>query len=309
MIFQSFPNLQWLKKQAEDRFSNRKAYDGSVLSHAGWPTVILNVKAGETYRDNIPGPFSFFSSVCGTSQVSVDGKTTHIHEDNFFLSNAGQRYTLEIEKGKPAEIFNIHFGEKWAEESLAALTEQTELLIDQPDYLKTTSINFYNKLFVKDETVKTIQSQLLSEEASDSLRQDELLFQLMNHLLNQHHQTRQQIFSVPAIKVATREEILRRLFIATDYIYAFYHRELSLDELSSISCLSKFHFLRLFKKIFNQTPHQFITDLRIKKATSLLKQGGLEIKEISKRVGFDNANSFSRLFYQRNGVYPSHYLG
>jgi AraC family transcriptional regulator len=227
MILQTFPNLQWLKKQAEDRFSNRKAYDGSVLSQAGWPTVILNVKAGETFRDNIPGPFSFFSSLRGTSQVSADGKTTYIPQDYFFLSNAGQRYTLEIEKDKPAEIFNIHFGEKWAEESLAALTETTESLLDQPDYLRTTSIKFYNKLFVKDELVQSIQNQLLQGEANDSLREDELLFQLMHHLLDQHHQTQKQIFSIPAVKAATREEILKRLFIATVismlFIIANYH--------------------------------------------------------------------------------------
>jgi AraC family transcriptional regulator len=308
MILQSFPDLQWLKKQAEDRFSNRKAYDGSTLTQAGWPSVIINVKAGETFRDNIPGPLSFFSSLSGTSQINVDGKKTFIPEDYFFISNAGQRYTLEIEKKNSCETFNIHFGEKWAEEALATLIQKTETLLDHHGQVENSNIHFYNKLYVKDEVIKAIQQQLLSLAPGESLKEQELLFEMMTHLLSQHHQTRQQILAIPAIKAATREEILRRLFLATDYIYAFAQRELTLDELASISCLSKFHFLRLFKKFFHQTPHQFITEVRIKKATSLLKQGGLEVKQIAKQVGFENASSFSRLFFQKNGVYPSQYL-
>jgi AraC family transcriptional regulator len=308
MILQSFPDLPWLKKQAEDRFSNRKAYDGSTLTQAGWPSVIINVKAGETFRDNIPGPLSFFSSLSGTSQIHVEGKKTFIPEDYFFISNAGQRYTLEIEKKKPCETFNIHFGEKWAEETLTTLLQRTETILDQPDYIENSTVHFYNRLYVKDDIVKSIQHQLLSLTSGESLKEQELLFEMMTHLLNQHHYTRQQISAIPAIKAATREEILRRLFLATDYIYAFSQRELTLDELASISCLSKFHFLRLFKKFFHQTPHQFITEVRIKKATSLLKQGGLEVKQIAKQVGFNNASSFSRLFFQKNGLYPSQYL-
>jgi AraC family transcriptional regulator len=309
MILKTFPNLQWLKNQAENRFSNRKAYDGSTLNQSGWPSVVMNVKAGETFRDNIPGPLSFFSSVSGVSHVTVDGRKTIIPEEFFFVSNAGQRYTLEIEKKTPTETFNIHFGEKWAEDSLRALTEKTEVLLDQPEDSANSNIQFYNKLFVKDEITKSIQRQLLLLQPGDAIKEQELLFQLMSHLLCDHIQTRQRSLTIPAIKSATRDEILRRLFLATDYIYAYYHTELDLDQLSSVSCLSKFHFLRLFKIFFHQTPHQFITGLRIKKATSLLKQGGLQVKEISKSVGFDNANSFSRLFYQRNGVYPSQYLG
>jgi len=58
---------------------------------------------------------------------------------------------------------------------------------------------------------------------------------------------------LPSLKSSTRKEIMRRLMVATDYIYTFYDRKLSLEELAQACCLSKFHFLRLFKIAFGKT--------------------------------------------------------
>jgi AraC family transcriptional regulator len=305
MLLHSFPNLQWLKNQAESRFSNQTLWGGKKLTQSGWPTVILNVTSGETYRDNIPGPFSLFSTAKGKSFVSIDKKRITVSEDYFFLSNATQRYTLEIEKNQPSEVFNIHFGERWAEEVITGLSTNKSLL-DQPDQ-SVTDIHFYNKLFHKDEVVKSIQNQLLICQPEGDLKQDELLFKLMCHLLKQQGFITQRSLLIPVIKSATREEILKRLFVATDFIYSYYHRSLSLEELAKISCLSKFHFLRLFKHIFQKTPHQFITEIRIEKARQLLQNPDIEIKQLARQLGFENASSFSRLFYNHLKIYPSQY--
>ena len=307
MLYRSFPDLQWLRNQAESRFSNRQAWNGQKLVEPGWPTVILNVKAGETFRDNIPGPLSLFSTSKGKSFVSVEGKRTPVSQDYFFLSNASQRYTLEIEKRQPSEVFNIHFGEKWAEEVLTSITSKTETLLNDPDHARQTSIHFYNKLFYKDEQVQFLQRELLLAQNEDSLRQDELLFTLLTHMLSQQQLITRQSLMISVSKSRTREEILKRLFLATDYIYAFYNQSLSLEELARISCLSKFHFLRLFKQVFHKTPHQFIIEVRMKKGMQLLRDPRTEVKQVAKQLGFENVSSFSRLFYNQHQIYPSQF--
>jgi AraC family transcriptional regulator len=307
MLYHTFPDLQWLKNQAENRFANRQAWGGQKLNRDGWPTVILNVKTTETFRDNIPGPLSLFSTVKGKSAVTVDNKRRPIPEDYFFLTNAGQRYTLEVEKNQPSEIFNIHFGQHWAEEVILSMNSNTESLLDQPDQADGKNIQFYNKLFPKDNLISFVQQQLLVHQRKGSLKQKEILYPLMIHLLQQQQLITQRAFILPAIKSATREEILRRLFLATDYIHSCYDQSLSLEELARISCLSKFHFLRLFKKVFQQTPHEFITEVRIEKAKQLLKGSHSEIKQIARQLGFENASSFSRLFFNRTKTYPSMY--
>jgi AraC family transcriptional regulator len=307
MFVQSFPDLQWLKNQAESRFTDRKAINGLSLEHTGWPTVILNVRASNVYRDNIPGPFSFFTTVSGNSLVKVDGRSTEIPSGCFFLTNAGQRYTLEIKKGKPAETFNIHFGEKWAEDVLISVNGKTDALLDRPDRGIDLNALFYNRLFLKDAMVNTVIRTIADSSEEGRLKEEELLYQLMVYLLKENYFIKESALQLPVIKSSSREEILKRLFRATDYIYAHYAEDISLDSLANISCLSRFHFLRLFKQVFRQTPHRFVTAVRMEKAKALLAHEKSEVKWVASSLGFSNAGSFSRLFHQYTGVYPSQF--
>lgn len=83
MIFHEFPDLTWLKQQAEHRFSNRVGWKGRTLENEGWPSVILNVNAQNVYRDNIRGPFSLFTNISGESCVEADNRRVKIREGFF----------------------------------------------------------------------------------------------------------------------------------------------------------------------------------------------------------------------------------
>ena len=51
----------------------------------------------------------------------------------------------------------------------------------------------------------------------------------------------------------------RRLARARRLIDECFHLPLDLDQISSEACLSRFHFLRLFRRTFKKTPHQYLT--------------------------------------------------
>lgn len=304
MLFHQFPDLQWLKKQSEQNFADRKAYDGTVLNNAGWPTVILNVKSNSIYRDNIRGPLSLFSNENGSSAVSCDGKRSTVNDSFFFLTNADQRYTLEIEEKKSAETLNIHFGLQWCDEVLNSIQKNAAQLLDEPVFEKATPVEFYNKLYRKDDRTRFLLTELKST-AGEPMRQDEILYELLVHLVKMNLDVRKQTESLAVCKKSTRDELSKRLFAATDHIYSNLHLPISLDELAGQSCLSKFHFLRLFRTAFDKSPLQFINEAKVERATSLLKHSKLEVNEIASAVGFNNSSSFSRMFYNQTGVYPS----
>lgn len=306
MFCQSFPDLDWLKQQAEARFSNKKGWNDTPLPTTGWPTVILQVKTRETYRDNILGPLSFFSNESGKSWVENDDRKTYIGDDYFYLSNSEQRYTLGVETAQSTtQTFNIHFGDRWAEEVMNSFSARTENLLDSPD-LTQESLTFYNRLYPKTETIRNLLQQLSHSRNEGSLKRDEVLFQLMVRLLNDQHVLRQRAQGLPSLNKSTREEILKRLFRVSDYIYSHANQALTLDELASIGCLSKFHFLRLFKQFFKETPHQFVTRVRIEKSKTLLRKP-IAIRSVADAVGFQDASSFSRSFFRQTGVYPETY--
>lgn len=98
MVLHQFPDLHWLKAQANTRFANRQVVNGGRLENDGWPTVILNAKTKGIVRDNIRGPLSIFTNLSGNSVVAVDKKRVTQTPETFFISNAGQHYTPEIKE-------------------------------------------------------------------------------------------------------------------------------------------------------------------------------------------------------------------
>ena len=91
----------------------------------------------------------------------------------------------------------------------------------------------------------------------------------------------------------------------SDYIHAHLNEDLSLEQLASIGCFSKFHFLRLFKIAFNKTPYQFINEERVRMGRQMIERTRIGINEIAHSLGFTNPSSFSRMFFNQTGLYPT----
>ncbi len=307
VILHQFPDLQWLKKQAEDNFANRKDYAGRTLPTDGWPTVLLNVKSESIFRDNIRGPLSIFTNLSGSSVVACNGKRSNVHQGFFFVTNHDQRYSLEIEAGQEVETFNIHFGEYWIDQALATLRSEKKLIDDQYFIAPGSRHEFYNRLQPVSAEFSALVHQL--KLCSDSLQEEELLYEILVLLLRSDQRIRGAEQRLPSLKISTREEVTKRLMQSTDYIYSFFDRDLTLDELAQASCMSKFHFLRLFKTAFGKTPHQFVNDVKIEQAKARLKQNKAEIIDISRQLGFKDASTFSRAFKKTVGVWPREYRG
>jgi len=86
-----------------------------------------------------------------------------------------------------------------------------------------------------------------------------------------------------------------------------YNNRLGIAALSDEAHLSRFHFIRTFRRILYETPHQYIIRKRIEKARELLALSGLSITDICFEVGFESLGSFSTLFRRIVGWSPSTY--
>jgi AraC-like DNA-binding protein len=93
-----------------------------------------------------------------------------------------------------------------------------------------------------------------------------------------------------------------RTLMDTDYA-----RPLELDELARAAHLSRYHFLRAFRRAYHATPHEYLTRKRIARAKELLAESELTVTEICFEVGFASLGSFSNLFHQVVGWSPSIY--
>jgi len=102
-------------------------------------------------------------------------------------------------------------------------------------------------------------------------------------------------------------DLYRRLCRARRFIDESYHLPIDLDQISDAACLSRYHFLRLFRRAFNRTPHQYLTERRIERAKELLSSGKLTVTDVCFEVGFESLGSFSSLFHKHVGYPPIAY--
>lgn len=82
---------------------------------------------------------------------------------------------------------------------------------------------------------------------------------------------------------------------------------LSIDELSKLVNISKFHFLREFKKLVGITPYQYVLQKRLNKGKEYLINSKKTIVEIAIQVGFSDQSHFSRTFKAHTGMTPLEY--
>jgi AraC-like DNA-binding protein len=98
----------------------------------------------------------------------------------------------------------------------------------------------------------------------------------------------------------------RRLCRARDLIHDRSDDALSLDELADAAGLSRFHFLRQFRRAYGKTPLAYLQEVRLKRARDLLGRG-TSVTEACVSVGFSSVGSFSALFAKKMGMSPSQY--
>uniref|UniRef100_Q01T50 Transcriptional regulator, AraC family n=1 Tax=Solibacter usitatus (strain Ellin6076) TaxID=234267 RepID=Q01T50_SOLUE len=82
---------------------------------------------------------------------------------------------------------------------------------------------------------------------------------------------------------------------------------LSVSAVARASGLSSFHFIRLFKAMFGETPNQYRSRAQIEKAKHLLILTDLSITDVCMSVGLSSVGSFSTLFLRRVGMPPSEF--
>jgi AraC family transcriptional regulator len=90
-----------------------------------------------------------------------------------------------------------------------------------------------------------------------------------------------------------------------DFVEANLSADIGLTELAGITGLSRFHFVRSFKKSTGVAPYHYLLRRRVERAQALLREGGLSMAEISRTVGFKSAARFNRAFRRICGAPPS----
>jgi len=98
-------------------------------------------------------------------------------------------------------------------------------------------------------------------------------------------------------------DLTKKIITAKLFIDKHFSDDLNLNLIAAKAHVSKFHFIRLFKKYYGKTPNQYLQEVRIENAKILFKKGK-KIDQVCSAVGFASKTTFISLFKKLTGVTP-----
>jgi AraC-like DNA-binding protein len=101
--------------------------------------------------------------------------------------------------------------------------------------------------------------------------------------------------------------LARRMRLARDVMDRDWAKPLDLGKVAAAAGYSRFHFVRLFRLTYGESPGQYLSRRRIERAKDMLRSANLTITEICMLVGFTSLGTFCSRFKQQVGLTPSEY--
>lgn len=94
---------------------------------------------------------------------------------------------------------------------------------------------------------------------------------------------------------------------AKNYISTSYSYPITVEDVAAYVGISRSHLYRSFQTYQQQSPKEYLSSFRIKKACHLLKETTLSVSTVAYSVGFENNLYFSKAFKKLMQVSPTQY--
>jgi AraC-like DNA-binding protein len=234
---------------------------------------------GDDYQITIP--------ISGTPNLDLNNKSNHLNKNTRIITVPGEKH-IHYTKESESRILLININRSLIDTIIFSCLNQGTSGIDFSIYSEGSSEKLIK---VAD---KVIRTNLFHEDYST--RMEELEWELVETFLTIHEGSHSEKWKKEVI--VNQHPIIKNII---GYIYENYQNDISLDELSTVSNLSKFYLIRTFKDIVGCTPNNFVLNIRIEKALDLLLSSNLDITTICYEVGFGSLNTFERVFKKKFG--------
>jgi AraC family transcriptional regulator len=105
------------------------------------------------------------------------------------------------------------------------------------------------------------------------------------------------------LRVSAQDE--RRIARALRHAEKAADRPLDLDQLAGEAAMSRYHFLRVFRRVVGETPYQYVIGLRLARAAERLLVSRDPVSRIAFEQGFGDLSTFNARFRARFGQSPT----
>jgi AraC-like DNA-binding protein len=238
----------------------------------------------------------------GRQQVSFGARSVTIDDDTYLFVNEGRSYDVRGVGGAAMQSFAVYVRRGLAAQVFASLRAGAEELDVEP-----SGVAFDEHLHTHDSVVSPVLRFLerhVNMGAMDSAWFEEQVVFLLERMFRTRAELARREAAVGAARKATRQEIVRRVALATDFIHSCYERPLALAHIGAAAAMSPHHLLRLFKLVNGCTPREYLQAKRTRVAARMIASTDLTLEEIAHRVGFEDRSTLGRQLRRTFGMNP-----
>jgi AraC-like DNA-binding protein len=296
-------NLELLKGRDVGGFQFRYNPPFGELPHC---SALLNGIAQRYQVQQYRTTLSLKAVVRGAALYGTRQGRHLVTQDSFLILNHGQEYSLEFQGPSLTETLALFFQRGLVEHVADSLaTPSRRQLDDMAPRAPTTE--WYERLYPMSGRVGSLLHDLRRGVQSGAACRpwlEDQFFTLAAALVELRGGVQAEVDQFPAQRPATRAELYRRLHRGRDFLSASYSQPVNVALAAHAAHLSPYHFHRMFKAAFQQTPMQFLQECRLAAARRLLVGTDQPVTSICFAVGFESLGSFSWLFRRRFGLSP-----
>lgn len=234
-------------------------------------------------------PFTeLFYVVDGKGEFSIQGQRFPVKPNDFVIINPQVEHTELSSPDEPLEYIVLGINGL----SFSNLTPVSEgghpfsffnLRDEQKDILR------YLNAMVQEATSQQMSYELVCHNLLEIL-----LIKILRH---QHFD----------LEVGKQSKATKDISFIKHYLETYYHESIQLEDLASMTHLSRFYISHSFKKEIGMSPMEYLIDIRIKESKILLRTTNYSISQVADIVGFTTPTYFSKQFRKSTGISPTDY--
>lgn len=217
----------------------------------------------------------------GTGYLEYRGQSYTLTAKKGFIIDCNEHQNYYSDKNNLWEFVWIHFtGSHSREYYNEVFLKYGPIFIDNNNYVKNKILDIHH--LIKEKNINT------------DIHSSKIVIDIFTKLLITNHE--EKYLQIPEV-----------VYKAKNYIDMNYSQKVYLEDICKLIGISKSYLIRQFKNYTAFSPYEYLLNIRLKEAKSLLIHTNKPISEIAILVGFDSPSHFVKYFKKAENITPLKY--
>lgn len=234
----------------------------------------------------------------GESQIKTKDKTFTMNKGDVLIINSGNTYEQLIEEEVKYLAINFDYTFNFKCKSIPIPPSEGKThVLENVKFTDVPALDTYlyrSNMFTIHKTLKELLDEYTKKLPHSELMCSSLMASALSEIIRNYSKV-----SDKGKKLNIEEIVI--------YIQEHYKEDLTNKDLSEIFHFHPNYISEVFKNKLGKSLHQYIMEVKISNAISMLETGKMSIAQIASETGFYDSCYFSRYFKKITGVSPKRY--